>query len=137
MGVARPLDGLSGKIDYGMHDPVFSLAQQREGRLRILAVSTATRLQANPDMPTMTESGVPMDLTGWWAAMLPTGTPKPIVDQVNQWFTEIVKTDESKKFLNSFGGDQFINTPDAAQALFLKAIKDWGEYVKIAKIEPQ
>src|SRR4029453_9522752 len=82
---------LSGKVDYGMHDPVFSLAQQREGRLRILAVSTATRLQANPDMPTMTESGVPMDLTGWWAAMVPTGTPNSVLDKVNQWFTEIVK----------------------------------------------
>jgi tripartite-type tricarboxylate transporter receptor subunit TctC len=128
---------LSGKLDYGMHDPVFSLAQQREGRLRILAVSTATRLQANPDMPTMTESGVPMDLTGWWAAMLPAGAPQPIVDQVNKWFTEIVKTEETKKFLNSFGGDPFINTPEAAQALFLKSIKDWGDYVRIAKIEPQ
>jgi tripartite-type tricarboxylate transporter receptor subunit TctC len=128
---------LSGKVDYGMHDPVFSLAQQREGRLRILAVSTATRLQANPDMPTMTESGVPLDLTGWWAAMLPSGTPKPIVDQVNQWFAEIVKTDETKKFLNGFGGDPFINTPEAAQQLFLKAIKDWGDYVRIAKIVPQ
>lgn len=128
---------LSGKVDYGMHDPVFSLAQQREGRLRILAVSTATRLQANPDMPTMTESGVPVDLTGWWAAMLPSGTPKPIVDQVNQWFAEIVKTDETKKFLNGFGGDPFINTPEAAQELFLKAIKDWGDYVRIAKIVPQ
>ena len=128
---------LSGKLDYGMHDPVFSLAQEREGRLRILAVSTATRLEANPQMPTMTESGVPMDLTGWWAAMLPSGTPKPIVDQVNKWFTEIVKTEESKKFLNSFGGDQFVNSPEAAQELFLKAIKDWGDYVKIAKIQPQ
>jgi tripartite-type tricarboxylate transporter receptor subunit TctC len=128
---------LSGKVDYGMHDPVFSLAQQREGRLRILAVSTATRLQANPEMPTMIESGVPMDLTGWWAAMLPAGTPKPVVDQVNKWFTEIVKTDETKKFLNSFGGDPFINTPGVAQELFLKAIKDWGEFVRIAKITPQ
>jgi len=128
---------LSGKVDYGMHDPVFSLAQQREGRLRILAVSTATRLQANPDMPTMTESGVPMDLTGWWAAMLPAGTPQPIIDKVNQWFTEIVKTDETTKFLNSFGGDPFINTPAAGQALFLKAIEDWGDYVRIAKIVPQ
>ncbi len=128
---------LSGKVDYGMHDPVFSLAQQREGRLRILAVSTATRLAANPDMPTMTESGVPMDLTGWWAAMLPAGTPRPVIDQVNEWFTAIVKTDETKKFLNSFGGDPFINTPDAAQALFLKAIKDWGDYVKLARITPQ
>ena len=128
---------LSGKVDYGMHDPVFSLAQQREGRLRILAVSTATRLQANPDMPTMTESGVPMDLTGWWAPMLPAGTPKPILDQVNQWFTEMVKTEETKTFLNGFGGDPFINTPEAAQALFLKAIKDWGDYVRLAKIVPQ
>ena len=39
---------LSGKLDFGMHDPVFSLAQQREGRLRILAVSTGTRLDALP-----------------------------------------------------------------------------------------
>ncbi len=128
---------VSGKIDYGMHDPVFSLAQQREGRLRILAVSTATRLEANPDMPTMTESGVPMDLTGWWAAMLPATTPRPIIDKVNEWFMQIVRTEETKKFLNGFGGDPFINSPDAAQTLFLKAIKDWGDYVRLARIVPQ
>jgi tripartite-type tricarboxylate transporter receptor subunit TctC len=128
---------MGGKIDYGMHDPVFSLAQQREGRLRILAVSTATRLEANPDMPTMTESGVPMDLTGWWAAMVPAATPRPIIDKVNEWFSQIVRTEETKKFLNGFGGDPFINSPDAAQALFLKAIKDWGDYVRLARIVPQ
>src|SRR5215510_4723845 len=128
---------LSGKVDYGMHDPVFSLAQQREGRLRILAVSTGQRLEANPEAPTMAESGVPMDLTGWWAAMLPAGTPKPIVDKVNQWFSEIVKTEETKKFLNSFGGDPFVNTPETAQQLFLKSIDDWGNYVRIAKIPQQ
>jgi tripartite-type tricarboxylate transporter receptor subunit TctC len=128
---------LSGKVDYGMHDPVFSLAQQREGRLRILAVSTGKRLEANPEAPTMAESGVPMDLTGWWAAMLPAGTPKPVVDKVNQWFGEIVKTEETKKFLNSFGGDPFVNTPETAHELFLKSINDWGNYVRIAKITPQ
>jgi len=127
---------LSGKLDYGMHDPVFSLAQEREGRLRILAVSTATRLEANPQMPTMTESGVPMDLTGWWAAMLPAATPKPIIDQVNKWFTEIVKTEETRKFLNSFGGDPYINTPEQGQALLERDVKDWGDYVRLAKIEP-
>ncbi len=116
---------------------MFSLAQQREGRLRILAVSTGTRLEANPDAPTMAESGVPMDLTGWWAAMVPAGTPKPIVDKVAQWFNEIVKTDDTRKFLASFGGDPFINTPEAGQALFLKSIEDWGNYVRIAKITPQ
>jgi tripartite-type tricarboxylate transporter receptor subunit TctC len=128
---------LSGKIDYAMLDPAFSMAQQREGRLRILAVSSGKRLEATPDLPTMTESGVPMDLTGWWAAMLPAATPKPIIDKVNQWFTQIVKTDETRKYLNSFGGDPFINSPEAGQALFEKTIKEWGEYIRMAKIEPR
>jgi tripartite-type tricarboxylate transporter receptor subunit TctC len=124
----------SGKLDYGMHDPVFSLAQQREGRLKILAVSTGERLQASPDLPTMKESGVDMDMTIWWAAMVPAGTPKPVVDQINKWFTQIVSTDDTKKFLNSFGGDPYINSPEKAQEMFLKAIPQWIEFVKIAKL---
>lgn len=128
---------LSGKIDYGMHDPVFSLAQAREGRLRILAVSTGTRLAASADLPTMTEVGIPMDLTGWWAAMVPAGTPKPVIDQINKWFVQIVSADDTKKFLNSFGGDPYINTPEKAQEMFLRDVKNWGEHVKLAKIQPQ
>ena len=70
-------DQLSGAVDYAVHDPVYALAQQREGRLRILAVSTAERLKANPDMPTMKELGVSnFNMMGWWAAMVPAGTPR-------------------------------------------------------------
>jgi len=126
----------SGKLDFGMHDPVFSLAQQREGRLRILAVSTATRLAASADLPTMTELGVPMDLTGWWAAIVPTGTPKPAIGKIHEWFVQMVSSDETRAFLNKFGGDPYINTPEQGQELFEKAIKEWGEYVRVAKIEP-
>src|SRR3954464_6327465 len=43
---------LSGVLDYSVHDPVYAMAQAREGRLRILAVSTSERLKANPDIPT-------------------------------------------------------------------------------------
>ncbi len=128
---------LSGKLDYAMHDPVFSLAQLREGRLRVLAVSTGQRLAATPDLPTMAESGVPMDLTLWWAVMLPTGTPQPVREQINKWFVQIVSSDETKKFLNSFGGDPHIIPMEQAQANFLRDIKVWAEYIKIAKIQPQ
>jgi len=130
-------DMLSGRVDYGSHDPVFSLAQAREGRLRILAHSAGQRLQSMPDIPTMTESGVPMDLTGWWAVHLPSATPKPIINQINKLFNQILATQETKEFLNKFGGDPFISTPEDAQALFVREDKAWGEYVKIAKIEPQ
>jgi tripartite-type tricarboxylate transporter receptor subunit TctC len=130
-------DMLSGAVDYGMHDPVFSLAQARENRLRILGVSTGKRLDANPNMPTMAEQGVPMDLTGWWAVMVPAGTPQPVIDQLHQWFVQIVGSPSTKAFLNKFGGDPLIETPAQAQQRFLNDIKNWGDYVRLAKIVPQ
>jgi tripartite-type tricarboxylate transporter receptor subunit TctC len=131
-------DMASGRVDYATVDPVFALAQQREGRIRILAHSAGTRLQAMPNIPTMAESGVPgMDLVSWWAVHVPMETPKPVVNQINAWMKQILETDETRKFLNSFGGDPFITTPDEAQALFIKEDKAWAEYVRLAKIEPQ
>jgi tripartite-type tricarboxylate transporter receptor subunit TctC len=130
-------DMQSGTIDYALVDNVFGAAQAREGRLRILAVSTAQRLMANPDFPTMTELGYPMNLMGWFAAMVPSATPRPIVDQLGKWVSQVVATDETKAFLNRVASDPFISTPDEAQALFLQQIKDWGDYVRLANIEPQ
>ncbi len=131
-------DMASGRVDYATVDPVFALAQAREGRLRILAHSAGARLQAVPEIPTMAESGVPgMDLVSWWAIHVPAATPKPIVNQYNVWFRQIVGSEETKTFLNKFGGDPFITSPEEAQALFIKEDKAWAEYVRIAKIEPQ
>jgi tripartite-type tricarboxylate transporter receptor subunit TctC len=127
---------LSGKVDYGMHEPVFALAQAREGRFRILAVGTGKRLDALPDHPTMTELGIPMDLTVWWSAMVPAATPKPIIDKINGWFVQMVSSQETKAFLNSFGGDPYINTPEQGQALLERDVKAWGDYVRLAKIAP-
>ena len=127
----------SGTIDYALFDNVFATAQAREGRLRILAVSTADRLAANPDFPTMTELGYPMNLMGWFAAMVPSATPRPIVDKLNMWFKEVLVTEDAKKFLNSFGGDPFVATPEEGQALFRQHVKDWEGFVRAAKIEPQ
>ena len=77
-------DFASGVVDYGMMDPVSALSQTRAGRLRMLAVSTAQRMQAVPDLPTMTEAGVPgVELLTWFAAMVPSATPRPIIDKLN------------------------------------------------------
>ena len=127
----------SGAIDYGMYDPVFTMSQAREGRVRMLAVSTAQRMSAVPDLPTMSEIGIPMDLMGWFSAMVPKDTPRPFVEQINAWFKQIIATDETKAFLNKFGGDPWAASVDEAQARLLKDVKDWGDYAKIAKIEPQ
>jgi tripartite-type tricarboxylate transporter receptor subunit TctC len=130
-------DMASGTVDFGCHDPVFALSQAREGRLRILAVASARRLAAAPDLSSMTELGYPMDLMGWFAAMVPAATPRPVVDQVNRWFNQILATDETRSFLTSYGGDPWSSTPDEGQARLLKDIQDWEEYVRIAKLKPQ
>jgi len=131
-------DFASGRLDYGMMDPVFALSQSRAGRLRMLAVSTPQRMQAVPELPTMTEAGVSgVEMMGWFAAMVPAATPRPIVDTLNGWFNTVLKTEDAKKFLNTYGGDPFISTPDEGQALLLKQIKEWEGYVEAAHIEKQ
>ena len=131
-------DQLSGRIDYGMFDPVYTMSQVRAGRLRALAVSTGERMQAVPDVPTMAEQGFKdIDLTTWFAVMAPTGTPRPAIDKINGWFNTALATEEARKFLNSFGGDAYISTPDEAQARYKREFKLWAEYVKLAKIEPR
>lgn len=127
-----------GSIDFAILDPLSSLAQAREGRVRILAVTTRERLKAASDFPTMEEAGVPgMNLVGWFGAMVPSATPRPIVDKLNKWFSDIVATDETRKFLANSGGDPWTASVDEAQKFYLEEIKAWGNYVKLAKIEPQ
>jgi tripartite-type tricarboxylate transporter receptor subunit TctC len=130
-------DLASGALDFAAADPVQALSMHKKGDWRILGISSGQRLQATGDLPTMTEQGIPMDVTGWWAAMVATGTPKPVIDQINKWFVEVVGSEVARKFLGQFGGDPLIETPEVAQARLLKDVKDWGEYVRLAKIVPQ
>jgi tripartite-type tricarboxylate transporter receptor subunit TctC len=127
----------SGKIDYAIADNIQAMAQANAGRMRILAIGAGTRMQAAPDLPTLTEFGYPTDIRSWWAALVPAGTPRPIVDQLNVWFSQVTASPEAKEFLNGIASDPWVSKPDEAQAYFLQQIKDWGDYVRVAKIEPQ
>ena len=137
MGQDMLNDMASGSVDFSCTDPVFALSQQREGHVRILAVASGTRLKATPEIPTMAEQGYAMDLVGWFAAMVPAGTPRPIVNQINSWLAKIHAMPETAKFLTNFGGDPWIATPEEGQARLLKDIKDWEGYVRVAKLKPQ
>jgi tripartite-type tricarboxylate transporter receptor subunit TctC len=130
-------DLASGTIDYAIPDNVQAMAQIRSKHMKILGVGAGERMKSAPNLPTLTEQGYPMDVRTWWAALVPQATPRPIVDQINAWFAQIVDTPEARAFNETIASDSWKNTPDDAQAYFLKDIERWGEYVKIAKIEPQ
>ncbi|HVG50739.1 MAG TPA: tripartite tricarboxylate transporter substrate-binding protein [Xanthobacteraceae bacterium] len=120
-----------------MMDPVTSTSQSKAGKLRMLASSTSQRMKAIPDLPTMKESGVPVELVLWFGAMVPAATPTPAVEAINKWISQIAAMEETRKFLAGFGADPLIFTPDQAQKQFVKDQKDWADYVRLAKIDPQ
>jgi len=131
-------DMASGAIDFAFHDPVLALSQMREGKLRVLGLASQRRLEAAQGIPTLAEQGFPkIDLTGWFAVSVPAATPRPIVDQLNAWYNQILAMPETREFLYKAGGDPFISTPDEAQAYFLAQIEAQGEAIRAAKIEPQ
>ena len=111
--------------------------QIRAGKWRILAVATGERMKSSPDIPSIAEYGYDINLVGWWAAMVPMDTPRPIVDQLGVWFKQVVNSEAGQKFIAGIAADPWTSTPDEGQAFFRDEIEKWGDYVRIAKIEKQ
>jgi tripartite-type tricarboxylate transporter receptor subunit TctC len=131
-------DTISGEVDFMTYDITFLVPQARAGRIRILAVTSATRRAALPDVPTMVESGFPgYDLAPWWGVVVPAGTPKAIVDKLAGWFNQITESEETRKFLENLATDPFPGSPESMAALIKTEIEQWGRFVRLAKIEPQ
>ena len=131
-------DMMSGRLDWVWADPVFGLARIRENKFRPLAISTGKRIYALPDIPTAKEAGIAdIDMNLWWVTAVPAGTPQPIVDKLNAWWTEIGKMAETKEFLARNGAEPWTASVAETTALINKEIKDWEAYVKLGKIEPQ
>jgi tripartite-type tricarboxylate transporter receptor subunit TctC len=132
----RELNG--GSLDFITFDPGFGLPQVKQGRLRALAVSTPQRISSIPDVPTMEEGGVKgIDLTVWWALIVPKATPDAPVNKLNGWLKTALEMPQSKKFFEDAGGEIYITTPAQADAHFQRDEKNWAEYLRIAGIEKQ
>ncbi|MGK9052989.1 Bug family tripartite tricarboxylate transporter substrate binding protein [Xaviernesmea oryzae] len=127
-------DIVSGQLDFAALDPVFALSQQREGRLRLLAVGSPERMKSTPDIPALKEYGVNVDQLGWWGVFVPAKTPDDIVMKLNAMFQEVLDNPETEAFLNKFGGDVYTGTPKEVDELLSKTVEEWRGYVAQAKI---
>ena len=133
------IDLLSGQLDLLISDSTFIAGQLKGGKMKILAVTTATRTSAFPNVPTMIESGFPgFDLGAWWGVVVPAGTTQPIVDRLAYLFNQISATEETRKFLATTAASDPLPGNQAQMAAMIKTDMDrWGGYVKLANIEPQ
>ncbi|WP_117193373.1 Bug family tripartite tricarboxylate transporter substrate binding protein [Rhizobium terrae] len=127
-------DIVSGQLDFAALDPVFALSQQREGRLRLLAVGSPQRMKSTPDIPAIKEYGLNVDQLGWWGVFVPAKTPDDVVMKLHDLFQSVLEKPETEAFLNKFGGDVYTGTPKEVDELLAKTVEEWRGYVALAKI---
>ncbi len=135
---AGPLtqDLLAGQVDLAFDGLGSSASHIKSGRLRPLAVTTATRSALLPDVPTAAEAGVKgYELTTWYAVWAVRGTPQPIVDRMYQEIAKALQSPEIKLVWDGQGAALGGMPPAEFAALVKQEIARWGKVVKDANIK--
>lgn len=108
------------------------------GKLRALAVSTATRTALMPHMPTLHESGVPgYDRTGWYGLMAPAGLPKDILGRLNAAVVKVVNAAEMKAAFLKQGLEPQTNSPEQFTELIRREVEQNIKLTRAAGIKPE
>jgi tripartite-type tricarboxylate transporter receptor subunit TctC len=128
-------DLIAGNIQLMFDSIPSSAAAVRAGLLRPLAVTTAKRVGAYPDLPTVAEAGVPgFDIATWYAIWAPPRTPAPIVARLQQAVAAAVAVPEVRERLAVLGADPVADTPDAFAAFCRSEYDRWGRLVREARV---
>ncbi len=108
---------MAGRIDWFFAPLVSSLSLIRDGKLKALAVGTATRSPLLPQVPTTVEAGVPGSQYQFWVGLFaPAKTPRPIVDRLSNEIAKIMAAPDVKERLEQLGAEPFVMPPAAFDA---------------------
>jgi tripartite-type tricarboxylate transporter receptor subunit TctC len=124
-------DLLGGQVDM-MFDSVSSARPQVQGgRLRALAVTTARRSAAMPDLPTLAEAGVKdYELTPWFGVFMPAGTPRPVIDTMQRALADAMQSTETKARFFAIGAEPIGSTPEAFAKILATESAKWGRIIR-------
>ena len=128
-------DVIGGKITMMFDITNTATALHRAGKVRAIAVTSAKRNIALPDVPTMAEAGLPgYEVVGWMGVMGPAGLPRQIIDKLNAATGQVLADKAFIERFESLGLDPEPSTPEAFQALIRKDYEFWGKVVRDANI---
>ena len=106
-------------------------AYVKSGRLRALAVTSAKRIAAMPELPTVAEAGVPgYEFETWFVVAAPKGTPRPIVDTLNSHIRKVMTPPDQVKAYEERGVTVIASSPEEAVAHLEREQKKWGRVIK-------
>jgi putative tricarboxylic transport membrane protein len=131
-------DVMTGRVAMMFVDFALGWPQAKAGNVRALAVTTKERSALLPDIPSMTEAGLPaFDLIPWNAIFAPANTPRPIVQRLNAELRRIISDPKVKERLAGLGFDAFASTPEELDAFVREDLAKWTKWVREAGIEPE
>ena len=124
---------MSGQVTMAFPNIPPALPQVRAGKLKALAVTTAKRSTAVPELPTVAESGLPgYEATAWFGVLAPAGTPRAIIARLNSAVVAAVHAPDMRQRLLLEGAEALGSSPED----FAKVIKDdiakWAKVVKVS-----
>lgn len=130
-GSAAVIDVVAGHADVLFNGMLPVVAHLKGGKMRALAVSSAKRSAAAPEIPTVAESGMPGFETGSWQGMLaPAGTPREIIDRLNVEIRRILATPELRKRLADQGTEVRAGPPGELGRFIQREVPRWAAVVK-------
>ena len=129
-------DLLGGQVNLLFDNIPASQPHIKAGKVKALAVTSATRSSALPDVPTVAEAGLPgYEAVAWQNVLVPAGTPRPIVDRLNAEIVKILRTPEMTERLVGLGAIVVGSAVDQAGAHVKSEVDKWGRAVKAAGVK--
>ncbi len=135
MGAAYT-DMVGGRIEVGFPTIISSVPHVQAGRLRTLAVTTAKRVPAVPDVPTFAEAGVKgVVVVNWYGLIVPKLTPKPVIDRIAKEVAGAMRSPDVQKRLVAEGSEAVGSSPEAYAAHIRAETELWSRVIKQAGIK--
>ncbi len=137
--VPAMLDVIAGHIPFMVVDLQPALPQIREGKVRVLGVTTPRRVAIASDIPTLAEAGLPgFELVAWQGVVAPAGVPRAIVDPLAAQIAKLMADPATREKLTTIALEPLAgSTPDGFAAFIKTEVDRWGDIVKNSGAEPE
>jgi len=126
---------IRGDAQMGCLPAISVVPLAKDGKVKIIAVSTAKRSPYLPDVPTLKESGIDVEADAWMGLIAPGGMPKAMVDKINHDVVAIIKQPDVKEKLGKTLMEPVGSSPEAFRAVINGEIDRWGPVIKAADVK--
>jgi tripartite-type tricarboxylate transporter receptor subunit TctC len=126
---------IAGRIHFQVGPPIAVAPYYKSGDLKVLAVTAPERLKTLPEIPTLTEQGLPLTPFAWLGVCAGAGTPKVVIDVLNRNIVAIVESDEYRTFMEKAGNIPISSTPEEFGRVIVNTVDEAAPTIREFKMQ--